>query len=227
MDKIINEFYQSLIYDDRYLFVLEGLKNTLIIALGALVIGCLLGLLIALIRDSHDKNGNLRIINYICEKYVAVIRGTPALLQLMIIYYVVFKTVDINPVLVGILAFGLNSSAYVSEIVRSGIKSIDISQMEAAKSLGLSYYQGMKYVVLPQAIRNILPALGNEFITLIKETSVAGYIGIRELTKAGDIIASRTYNYFFPLIISALIYLFLTTILSKLLNKFERKISNA
>lgn len=227
MDKIINEFYQSLIYDDRYLFVLEGLKNTLIIALGALVIGCLLGLLIALIRDSHDKNGNLRIINYICEKYVAVIRGTPALLQLMIIYYVVFRTVDINPVLVGILAFGLNSSAYVSEIVRSGIKSIDISQMEAAKSLGLSYYQGMKYVVLPQAIRNILPALGNEFITLIKETSVAGYIGIRELTKAGDIIASRTYNYFFPLIISALIYLFLTTILSKLLNKFERKISNA
>lgn len=227
MDKIINDFYQSLIYDDRYLFVLEGLKNTLIIALGAVLIGFILGLLISLIRDSHDKNGNFKIINYICVKYVAIIRGTPALLQLMIIYYVVFRTVDINPIIVGILAFGLNSSAYVSEIIRSGIKSVDISQMEAARSLGLSYSQGMKYVVLPQAIKNIIPALGNEFITLIKETAVAGYIGIRELTKASDIIASRTYNYFFPLIISALIYLFLTTILSKLLNRFERKISNA
>ena len=225
MDKIINDFYQSLIYDDRYL--LEGLKNTLIIALGAVLIGFILGLLISLIRDSHDKNGNFKIINYICVKYVAIIRGTPALLQLMIIYYVVFRTVDINPIIVGILAFGLNSSAYVSEIIRSGIKSVDISQMEAARSLGLSYSQGMKYVVLPQAIKNIIPALGNEFITLIKETAVAGYIGIRELTKASDIIASRTYNYFFPLIISALIYLFLTTILSKLLNRFERKISNA
>lgn len=227
MKYIINEIYQSLIYDDRYLFVIEGLRNTIIIALGAVIIGCILGLIIALIRDSYDKNGNFKIINYICQKYVAIIRGTPALLQLMIIYYVVFRTIDIEPVLVGILAFGLNSSAYVSEIIRSGIKSIDISQMDAAKSLGLSYYQGMRYVVLPQAIKNILPALGNEFITLIKETSVAGYIGIRELTKAGDIIASRTYNYFFPLIISALIYLFLTTMLSKLLNKFERKISNA
>lgn len=227
MDKIINDFYQSLIYDDRYLFVLEGLKNTLIIALGAVLIGFILGLLISLIRDSHDKNGNFKIVNYICVKYVAIIRGTPALLQLMIIYYVVFRTVDINPIIVGILAFGLNSSAYVSEIIRSGIKSVDISQMEAARSLGLSYSQGMKYVVLPQAIKNIIPALGNEFITLIKETAVAGYIGIRELTKASDIIASRTYNYFFPLIISALIYLFLTTILSKLLNRFERKISNA
>lgn len=227
MDKIINDFYQSLIYDDRYLFVLEGLKNTLIIALGAVLIGFILGLLISLIRDSHDKNGNFKIINYIYVKYVAIIRGTPALLQLMIIYYVVFRTVDINPIIVGILAFGLNSSAYVSEIIRSGIKSVDISQMEAARSLGLSYSQGMKYVVLPQAIKNIIPALGNEFITLIKETAVAGYIGIRELTKASDIIASRTYNYFFPLIISALIYLFLTTILSKLLNRFERKISNA
>lgn len=227
MDKIINDFYQSLIYDDRYLFVLEGLKNTLIIALGAVLIGFIFGLLISLVRDSHDKNGNFKIINYICVKYVAIIRGTPALLQLMIIYYVVFRTVDINPIIVGILAFGLNSSAYVSEIIRSGIKSVDISQMEAARSLGLSYSQGMKYVVLPQAIKNIIPALGNEFITLIKETAVAGYIGIRELTKASDIIASRTYNYFFPLIISALIYLFLTTILSKLLNRFERKISNA
>ena len=145
----------------------------------------------------------------------------------MIIYYVIFKSVDVNLVLVGILAFGINSGAYVSEIMRAGINSVDVGQMEAATSLGLSYGKSMRYVIIPQAIKNILPALGNEFITLIKETSVAGYIGIMELTKSSDIIASRTYNYFFPLIITALIYLFITSVLSKLLSIFERKISNA
>ena len=133
----------------------------------------------------------------------------------------------VNLVLVGILAFGINSGAYVSEIMRAGINSVDVGQMEAATSLGLSYGKSMRYVIIPQAIKNILPALGNEFITLIKETSVAGYIGIMELTKSSDIIASRTYNYFFPLIITALIYLFITSVLSKLLSMFERKISNA
>ena len=145
----------------------------------------------------------------------------------MIIYYVIFKSVSIDLVLVGILAFGLNSSAYVSEIIRAGINSIDVGQMEAAKSLGFKYFQSMRYIILPQAIKNVLPALGNEFITLVKETSVAGYIGIMELTKSTDMIASRTYNYFFPLIIAALIYLGLTMLLTKLLNRFERKVSNA
>lgn len=227
MSEIWNEFYKSVIYDDRYLYILEGFINTIFIALGALVIGIVFGLLIALVRNSNEKNGKFKLLNFISKLYVNIIRGTPMLLQLMIIYYVMFKSVDINPVLVGVLAFGINSSAYVSEIIRAGFQSVDEGQLEAGLSLGLSYAQSMRFVVMPQAIKNVLPALGNEFITLIKETSVAGYIGIRELTKASDIIASRTYNYFFPLIITALIYLLLTTLLSKLLLIFERKMKNA
>lgn len=227
MNDIVLDFYKTVIYDDRYMMILEGLKNTILIALGSIVIGILLGLLIAIVRDMYEKNGKGLILNKICKIYVDVIRGTPALLQLMIIYYVIFKSVSIDLVLVGILAFGLNSSAYVSEIIRAGINSIDVGQMEAAKSLGFKYFQSMRYIILPQAIKNVLPALGNEFITLVKETSVAGYIGIMELTKSMDMIASRTYNYFFPLIIAALIYLGLTMLLTKLLNRFERKVSNA
>ena len=227
MNGIVLDFYKTVIYDDRYMMILEGLKNTILIALGSIVIGILLGLLIAIVRDMYEKNGKGLILNKICKIYVDVIRGTPALLQLMIIYYVIFKSVSIDLVLVGILAFGLNSSAYVSEIIRAGINSIDLGQMEAAKSLGFKYFQSMRYIILPQAIKNVLPALGNEFITLVKETSVAGYIGIMELTKSTDMIASRTYNYFFPLIIAALIYLGLTMLLTKLLNRFERKVSNA
>lgn len=226
-NNLYDDFYQTIIYDDRYLYILDGLKNTILIAIGALAIGCILGILIALIRDCHDKNGNLKILNFISKLFVNIIRGTPALLQLMIIYYVIFRSVTIDSVIVGVLAFGINSSAYVSEIIRAGINSVDSGQMEAARSLGLSYSQSMFHVIMPQAVKNVLPALGNEFIMLIKETSVAGYIGIRELTKAGDIIASRTYNYFFPLMVTALIYLILTTVLSKILNVFERKISNA
>lgn len=225
--EIWEEFYQSVIYDNRYLYILEGLKNTIVIAIGALAIGILLGLLIALVRDYYEKNGKLKVLNYIAKLYVLVIRGTPALLQLMIIYYVIFKSVNVEPVLIGMLAFGLNSAAYVSEIIRAGIQSVDNGQLEAGLSLGLKYGQVLMLVVLPQAIKNVMPALGNEFITLIKETSVAGYIGIRELTKASDIIASRTYNYFFPLIITAIIYLLLTTLLTKLLNVIERKMGNA
>ena len=227
MNDIVLDFYKTVIYDDRYMMILEGLKNTILIALGSIVIGILLGLLIAIVRDMYEKNGKGLMLNKICKIYVDVIRGTPALLQLMIIYYVIFKSVSIDLVLVGILAFGLNSSAYVSEIIRAGINSIDVGQMEAAKSLGFKYFQSMRYIILPQAIKNVLPALGNEFITLVKETSVAGYIGIVELTKSTDMIASRTYNYFFPLIIAALIYLGLTMLLTKLLNRFERKVSNA
>ena len=144
----------------------------------------------------------------------------------MIIYYVVFKSVNINIIIVGILAFGINSGAYVSEIIRAGINSIDKGQMEAGFALGLKYSEVMRFIILPQAIRNILPALGNEFVTLLKETSVGAYIGIVELTKASDIIASRTYDYFFPLIFIALIYLLMTYALSKLVNKLERSLNN-
>lgn len=219
LENIGHELYKSLIYDKRYMYILTGLKNTLIISLFAVIIGFLLGTIIALINDSNEKNGNFKILSTLGRWYVNVIRGTPMLLQLMIIYYVIFKSVNISPILVGIIAFGLNSSAYVSEIIKSGINSVDTLQYESALSLGFNYSKTMIYVILPQAIKNILPALGNELVTLIKETSVAGYIGIVDLTKASDIIASNTYNYFFPLIITAIIYFILTTTLTKILNK--------
>lgn len=225
-NEIFENLYYSLIYEDRYLYILEGLGNTIIMALFATVIGVLLGTIIALIINANIHTGKFRFLRRICDLYVLVVRGTPVLLQLMIIYYVIFKSVNINIILVGIIAFGLNSSAYVSEIIKSGIISIDKGQFEASNVLGLNYVQTMCYVVLPQAIRNILPALGNEFITLLKETSVAGYIGICELTKASDIIASRTYDYFFPLIIIAIIYFTMTYFLSKLINVMERKLNN-
>ncbi len=219
---ISEQFYKSLIYDDRYKYILTGLGNTIIMAICAVLIGALIGLLIAIIRTYHDNTNKMKVLNWLAKMYVTVIRGTPVLLQLMIIYYVIFASVNINVVLVGIVAFGLNSAAYVSEIIRAGIMSIDKGQMEAGRALGLTYSETMKLIIIPQALKNVMPALGNEFITLLKETSVAGYIGIVELTKAGDIIASRTYNYFFPLILTAIIYLILTAGLSKILKKFER-----
>ena len=218
--------YQTLVYDNRYKFVLEGVFNTLIIALFSVIIGILIGIVVALIRNNYDRNNKMKLLNGIAKGYVNVIRGTPVILQLMIIYYVIFKSVDISVVLVGILAFGINSGAYVSEIIRAGIQSIPIGQTEAGYALGLKYSQVMRHIVLPQAIRNILPALGNEFITLVKETSVGAYIGIIELTKASDIIASRTYDYFFPLIMVAIIYLIITLGLSHGVQKLEVKLNH-
>lgn len=234
MERVINffkelydSFYMSVIYDNRYEYILEGLGNTLLISLFAVIIGIVIGIIVALIRTNYDKNGRMKLANSIAKFYVNVVRGTPVILQLMIIYYVIFETVDINIVLVGILAFGINSGAYVSEIIRAGINSVPDGQMEAGYALGLKYSQVMRYIVLPQALKNILPALGNEFITLIKETSVGAYIGIVELTKASDIIASRTYDYFFPLFIIAIIYLILTLGLTKVVNMMEVKLNNA
>lgn len=216
--------YQTLIYDNRYKFILEGLFNTIIIALFSVMIGILIGVIVALIRNYHDKTGKMRLGNFLARAYVDIIRGTPVILQLMIIYYVVFKSVNISIILVGILAFGINSGAYVSEIIRSGIGSLSAGQMEAGYALGFSYSQIMRYIILPQAFRNVMPALGNEFITLLKETSVGAYIGIIELTKASDIIASRTYDYFFPLFLIAIIYLIMTLGLSKLVSMMERRL---
>lgn len=218
--------YKTLILDDRYKYVLEGLLNTIVMAFFAVIIGIILGLIVSIIRNDYEVNKKHKILNFISKMYVEIIRGTPVILQLMIIYYVIFKSVNINIILVGIIAFGINSGAYVSEIIRSGIKSIDKGQMEAGLSLGLKYKQVMKLIVLPEAFKNILPSLGNEFITLLKETSVGAYIGIIELTKSGDIIASRTYDYFFPLIIVALVYLILTLSLSKMVNAMERRLNN-
>lgn len=222
-----DSLYKTLIVDDRYKYILSGLTTTVIIAFFAVIIGIIIGTLVSLIRNNYEVNKKGKILNKICEIYVNVIRGTPVILQLMIIYYVIFKSVNINITLVGIIAFGINSGAYVSEIIRSGINSVDKGQLEAGLSLGLNYHKTMKLIILPQAIKNILPALGNEFITLLKETSVGAYIGILELTKASDIISSRTYDYFFPLIIVAIIYLIMTLGLSKLVNLMERRLNNA
>ena len=219
-------FYYSVIYDNRYKFILEGLFHTVLIAVLAVIIGVVIGVFIALIRNYYETCGKLRFLNKLSTWYVDIIRGTPVVLQLMIIYYVIFKSVDISTVVVGVLAFGINSGAYVSEIIRSGIQSVPIGQSEAGYSLGLEYYQVMGYIVLPQAIRNILPALGNEFITLLKETSVGAYVGIIELTKASDIIASRTYDYFFPLIIIAIIYLIMTLGLTRVVQSMERRLNH-
>ncbi len=225
MELIRENIYNSFIYQDRYKYYLTGLGNTVIMAFFACLIGVILGLILSLVIDYNEKTGKLHLLSAFARMYIGIIRGTPALLQLMILYYIIFKSVNINIVVVGIISFGLNSGAYVSQIIRSGLISIPKGQEEASTMLGFNYFQTMKYVILPQALRNVLPALGNEFITLLKETSVAGYIGILELTKASDIVASSTYDYFFPLLIVAIIYLILTLGLTKLLNLFERRLS--
>ena len=225
-NKIGNSFYYSVIYEQRYEYILKGLANTLLISFFAVIIGIILGILLGLIRNYNEKTGKQKFLSTIAKGYINIIRGTPVMLQLMIIYYVIFKTVDINIVLVGIIAFGLNSGAYVAEIIRGGLNSVPEGQIDAGYSLGLNYFQTFRYIVFPQSMKSVLPALGNEFVSLIKETSVGAYIGIIELTKASDIIASRTYEYFFPLIIIAIIYLILTIGLSKLINKLEKRASN-
>ncbi len=222
----IDKIYNTIIHDSRYKYILKGLRNTLLIALGAVILGTLLGTIFAISRNVYENTGKLKMLSLISKTYVTIIRGTPSTLQLMIIYYVIFKNTSINIVLVGIMAFGINSGAYVAEIIRAGINSIDKGQWEAGYSLGLNYGKVMRKIILPQSIKNILPALGNEFITLVKETSIGAYIGIVELTKASDIIASRTYDYFFPLILIAIIYLIITMFLSKMISIMERRLNN-
>ena len=225
-ENFCNKFVSNFITDDRWKYLLKGLKTTLIISLFAVIIGVVLGFLIAVIRSFHDKSGSLKILNAVCKVYLTIIRGTPVMIQLLIIYYVIFASVNINKTVVAILAFGLNSAAYVAEIVRSGIMSIDNGQFEAGRSLGFNFRQTMWLIVLPQAFKNVLPALANEFITLLKETSISGYIGLMDLTRGGDIIRSITYEAFLPLIAVAVIYLVLVMILTSLVNKLERKLRN-
>ncbi len=220
-----DDLYANFIEDARWKYLVNGLGNTLIITLFAVIFGMLLGFLLAVIRATHDKTGKLKILNFFAKIYLTVIRGTPVVVQLLIIYFVIFGSVDINKTVVAVLAFGLNSAAYVAEIVRSGIMSIDHGQFEAGASLGLNYPMTMIYIILPQAFKNILPALANEFIVLLKETSVAGYIAIEDLTKGGDIIRSQTYEAFLPLIAVALIYLVLVMFLTHLVSKLERRLA--
>ena len=227
MQELKSSFISNFIDDNRWRYITDGLKITLRVTVFAVLIGVVLGFLIAIVRTTHDKTGKLKILNAICKVYLTVIRGTPVVVQLMIIYFIIFGSVDISKVVVAIVAFGINSGAYVAEIFRSGIMSIDNGQFEAGRSLGFNYAQTMMYIVMPQAFKNVLPTLCNEFISLLKETSVSGYIALQDLTKGGDIIRSRTYDAFMPLIAVALIYLAMVMIFTKLVSLLERRLRNS
>ena len=229
------EFKRIMRDGDRYKFILDGLKNTFVITLGALAIGIVIGIVVAAVRTSFDKNKesmkvrgglgyySLAIFNAICKFYLTVTRGTPVVVQLMICYFIIFALAD-DGIPVAIFAFGINSGAYVAEIFRAGIMSIDHGQFEAGRSLGFNYFQTMRYIIIPQMFKAVLPTLCNEFIALLKETSVAGYVGVIDLTKAGNTIAGRTFSYFIPLLSVAAIYLVMVLILSSLVGKLERRL---
>lgn len=230
-------FEKTFLREDRWLQILKGLGVTLEITFFALLIGIALGFLIAIIRSTYDMNlkgkkcrrfGDyiIKFLNAICNVYITVIRGTPVLIQLMIMYFIVFAS-SRDGIVAAIISFGINSGAYVAEIVRSGIMSIDKGQFEASRSIGFDYKSTMIYVIIPQAFKNVLPALGNEFIVLLKETSVAAYVAVQDLTYVGNLIRSRTYEAFFPLISVAIIYLVLVMILSFFLKKLERRLRNS
>lgn len=218
------DFINNFIAENRWQFLVTGLFTTLQITFFAVIVGIVLGFLVAIVRTTHLQTGKLHFLDSICRAYLTVIRGTPVVTQLLIIYYVIFESVSIDKTLAAIIAFGINSGAYVAEIVRAGIMSIDRGQTEAGRSLGLSHAKTMWYIILPQAFKNILPALANEFITLLKETSVSGYIATQDLAKAGDIIQSLTYSAYMPLIAVALIYLAMVMVLTAGVARLERRL---
>lgn len=226
-------FFKTFVYDDRYLMFVKGLGNTLLLTFIALLIGIALGIVVSLVRVTWDKNGLdmrpgagkffLRFADILSRIYLTVIRGTPVVVQILIIYFVIMSSS--SKLLAGVLAFGINSGAYVAEIMRSGIMSIDLGQNEAGRSLGFGYVSTMRYIILPQAFKNVLPALANEFIVLLKETAVAGYIGLNDLTYAGNIVAGNSYEYFMPLVFGvALVYLTLVMFFTWLVGKLERRL---
>ena len=218
------KFYANFIKDDRWLGLVSGLKVTIIVTLEALLLGVIIGFIVAIIRSYHDKTNKLKILNAICKVYLTGIRGTPTMIQILIMYLVVFGSSSLDSIIIGGIAFGINSGAYVAEIVRSGIMSIDQGQFEAGRSLGLNFTQTMTKIILPQAVKNILPALGNELIVLLKETSISGYIGLMDLTRGGDIIRSQTYSALFPLLAVAAIYLIIVCFLTYLVGRLERRL---
>lgn len=230
-----DDFTLNFIDGGRWKWLLEGLGHTLLITFFALLLGLLIGVVIAAVRSTYDKNREamemrkgvgyylLKFFNSICNLYLTVIRGTPVVVQLLIMYFVIFAS-SRNSLMVAIIAFGINSGAYVAEILRGGIMSIDNGQFEAGRSLGFNYVQTMTHIIIPQVFKNVLPTLCNEFIVLLKETSVAGYVGIVDLTKAGDLIRGRTFSAFMPLIAVALIYLIMVIILTALVGVLERRL---
>lgn len=229
-------FILCFVEDDRWKFLTNGLKTTLLVTFFALCIGIVIGVLVAIVRSTHDKTIDtirpgfgrtlLRFLNWICNLYLTVIRGTPVVVQLLIMYFVIIVNTR-NGVLVASLTFGINSGAYVAEIVRAGIMSIDNGQFEAGRSLGFNYVRTMQFIILPQAFKNILPALVNEFISLLKETSISGYVGIMDLTKGGYTIQGRTFVAFMPLLAVALIYLTLVIFFTRLVSKLERRLRSS
>ena len=223
----IDQFKQNFIEENRWKYILNGLGVTLRVTLFAVLIGIAIGFIVAIIRSTYEKTGKLKILNLLANIYLTVIRGTPVVVQLLIIYFVIFSSVRVDKIFVAIIAFGINSGAYVAEIIRSGIMSIDPGQMEAGRSLGFNYIQTMWHIIIPQAFKNVLPALGNEFIVLLKETSVAGYIALEDLTKGADIIRSQTYSPFVPLLSVAAIYLGIVMLLTFLLKKLERRLRSS
>ena len=235
-EKLKADFILNFVQGNRWRYLLNGLGMTLLITLLACLLGIAIGVIIAMVRSTYDKTREgarktlgrrlFGIANGFCRVYLTVLRGTPVVVQLMIIYFVIFASSD-NGTLVAALAFGLNSGAYVAEIVRGGIMSIDNGQFEAGRSLGFNYVQTMRFIVIPQVIKNVLPSLANEFIALLKETSVAGYVAVADLTKGADIIRSRTYSPFMPLIAIALIYLALVMFFTKLVGILERRLRNS
>ncbi len=222
------KFYQCFVEKARWKYFPQGMLNTVLITLFAGIIGIMLGFVMAAIRAAYDMIGKkhviLRAANTVVKIYLTLFRGTPVLVQLLIMYYVVFASVNVNPVIVAILAFGLNSAAYVAEVIRSGIMALDIGQFEAGRSLGFTYRQTMQYIIFPQAIKNSLPAMCNEFIALLKESSIVGYIGMIDVTKAGDIIRGNTYEAMVPLFSVALMYLITVMIMTALVNRLERRL---
>ena len=233
LDEIKSQFILNFINDERWRFLLNGLVVTLRITFFALLIGIAIGVVIAIVRSTYDKTLDkirtgagrfiLSFFNGVCKFYLTVIRGTPVVVQLMIFFFVILVSIRSGE-LIGIIAFGINAGAYIAEIFRSGIMSIDNGQFEAGRSLGFNYIKTMQYIVIPQAFKNILPSLANEFIVLLKETAVVGYVAVQDLTKAGDIIRGRTFSAFMPLIAVALIYLALVMFFSWLVGKLERRL---
>lgn len=219
------QFYLNFVADDRFeKYILKGLQNTLVITLFAVLLGIVLGMIVGVIRSTNQKTGKLKILDGICRVYLSVIRGTPVVVQLMIMYYFIFATPDASKIVCAVLAFGINSGAYVAEIFRSGIMSVDNGQFEAGRSLGFNYCQTIWYIILPQAFKNVLPALCNEFIALLKETSVSGFIALQDLTRGGDIIRSRTYNAALPLFTVAFVYWIVVTFLTAMVGRLEKKL---
>lgn len=224
--KWVDTLYNTFIVSDRYKILLDGFEKTIVITIGALLIGVVIGTIVAIIKVFASQNKKLKFLDVLCNIYLTVIRGTPVVVQLLISFFIIFVSAK-DGTWVAMITFGINSGAYVAETIRSGIMAIDNGQMEAGRSLGFSNIQTMWLIILPQAFKNILPAIGNEMIALLKETSVAGYVAVVDLTKAGNQIKNTTYDQINPILLVAIVYLAVVMLLTKLLSILERRLRDS